>query len=105
MTKRVIAVYESGTLRPITPLPLRNGDRVEITIEVALPSATVSSSESAAQRIRDAKSFDEWMVGANAAAATEPDDGYDLLEALNENRRATGAPRLLYPSDQKGITW
>jgi predicted DNA-binding antitoxin AbrB/MazE fold protein len=104
MTKRVTAVYENGTLRPTSPLPLRNGDRVEITVEVALPAATDSSSE-AAQRIRDAKTFDEWMVAANAAAATEPDDGYDLLEALNENRRATGAPRLLYPSDQKGITW
>lgn len=103
MTHRVTAVFENGTLRPTRPLPLRNGDRVEITVEAAAP--TVIGSAEAAQRIREAKTFDEWMAAAAAAADQEPDDGYDLLEALNENRQAAGATRLLFAPDQKGVSW
>jgi predicted DNA-binding antitoxin AbrB/MazE fold protein len=104
MTTRVTAVYENGVLRPTTPLPLKDGDRVEITVAAA-PPVSPARLEDAAQRIRAAKSFDEWIAAAEAAAALEPDDGYDLPEALNENRRAAGVPRLLFPPEQKGTTW
>jgi predicted DNA-binding antitoxin AbrB/MazE fold protein len=103
MTQRVTAIYENGALRPSTPLPFRNGDRVEITVEGPLPAS--ASKDEATRRIREAKTFDEWMAAAEAAAALEPDDGYDLLEALNENRKAAGIPRPLFPPDQKGVSW
>jgi predicted DNA-binding antitoxin AbrB/MazE fold protein len=32
MTKTVAAVYENGTLRLVEPLPLSNGERVEVTV-------------------------------------------------------------------------
>ena len=102
MTRRVTAVFENGALRPTSPLPLRDGDRVEITVEGPVPAA---SSDEVARRIREAKTLDEWMAAAEEAAELEPDDGYDLLEALNENRKAAGVPRLLFPPDQKGISW
>jgi predicted DNA-binding antitoxin AbrB/MazE fold protein len=103
VTQRVTAVFENGTLRPTTPLALQNGDQVEIMVEA--PVRTVEEMEAAALRIRSAKSFDEWMAAADAAAALEPDDGYDLLEALNENRKAAGTARLLFPPEEKGATW
>lgn len=95
MTQRVTAVFENGLLRPIKPLSLRNGEQVEITVETAGPATT--DPEEAAQRIRNAKTFDEWMAAAAAAAELEPDDGYDLERALNDNRRAAGVDRMLYP--------
>jgi predicted DNA-binding antitoxin AbrB/MazE fold protein len=103
MGMRVTAVYENGALRPTSPLPLSEGDRVEITVEVPVPGRADSSDS--ARRIREARTFDEWMAAAAAAAEREPDDGYDLLEALNENRQAAGVPRLLFPPDQKGTSW
>jgi predicted DNA-binding antitoxin AbrB/MazE fold protein len=95
MTQRVTAVFENGLLRPTKPLQLRNGDRVEITVETPVPATT--SPDEAIRRIRDAKTFDEWIAAAAAAADLEPDDGYDLEKALNDNRRAAGVDRMLYP--------
>lgn len=94
MTQRVTAVFENGLLRPTTPLPLRNGDRVEITVQSPIQAG--ATTEDAIQRIREAKTFDEWIAAA-AAADLEPDDGYDLEKALNDNRRAAGVDRMLYP--------
>jgi predicted DNA-binding antitoxin AbrB/MazE fold protein len=96
MTQRITAIFENGLLRPTKPLPLRNGDRVVITVETPGPAA--AGTEDAIQRIRDAKTFDEWIAAAAAAADLEPDDGYDLEKALNDNRRAAGIDRMLYPA-------
>ena len=56
------------------------------------------------QRIRSAKTFDEWIAAADAAAGYEPPSEPDVLEALNETSRRAGE-RLLYPPERKGIDW
>ena len=101
MTTHVTAIYENGVLRPTTPLPLKDGDRVEFTVE--LPTAPGVPDE-VLHRIRNAKTFDEWIAAADAAAGYEPSAGTDVLEALNETRRRAGE-RLLYPPERKGIDW
>jgi predicted DNA-binding antitoxin AbrB/MazE fold protein len=37
MTITVEAVYENGMLRPVQPLPLKEHDRVQLTIQPPLP--------------------------------------------------------------------
>jgi predicted DNA-binding antitoxin AbrB/MazE fold protein len=101
MTTRVTAIYEHGVLRPTTALPLKDGDRIEFTVE--LPPAHAVPAE-VLQRIRSAKTFDEWIAAADAVAGLEPSSGLDVLEALNENRRRAGE-RLLYPPNRKGVDW
>ena len=34
MTTRVTAIYENGVLRPTTALPLKDGDRIELIVEL-----------------------------------------------------------------------
>jgi predicted DNA-binding antitoxin AbrB/MazE fold protein len=101
MTTRVTAIYENGVLRPTQPLPLKDGDRVDFTVDVP---ADRRASDDVQQRIRRAKTFDEWIAAADEAAKHEPADGYDLLEALNETRRQAGE-RLLFPPERKGTDW
>ncbi len=52
------------------------------------------------RRIQAAKSLEELFAAADAAP--EPDDDYDLLQALDENRKGE---RPLFPSELKGISW
>jgi predicted DNA-binding antitoxin AbrB/MazE fold protein len=101
MTTHVTAIYENGLLRPTTPLPLKDGDRIEFTVD--LPAGQGVPDE-VLERIRSAKTFDEWIAAADAAAGLEPSGGTDVLEALNETRRRAGQ-RLLYPPERKGIDW
>jgi predicted DNA-binding antitoxin AbrB/MazE fold protein len=101
MTTHVTAIYENGVLRPTEPLPLKEGDRVEFTVEL---SSVRGVPDEVLQRIRSAKTFDEWIAAADAAAGLEPSDGPDVLESLNETRRRAGE-RLLYPPERKGIDW
>ena len=101
MITHVTAIYEYGVLRHIGPLPLKDGERVEFNVE--LPAANGTADETL-QRIRNAKSFDEWIAVAAEAAKTEPADGYDFLDALNETRRQAGE-RLLFPPERKGLDW
>ena len=56
MTTHVTAIYENGVLRPTMALPLKDGDRVEFTVE--LPHAG-SVPDEVLERIRNAKTFDE----------------------------------------------
>jgi predicted DNA-binding antitoxin AbrB/MazE fold protein len=100
MTQTVTAIYEGGILRPTAPLALAEGETVELTVtrpgERAGP-APVLTEEEAIRRIQEAKTLEELFAAADAAAQLEPDDGYDLREALNENRRLSGDYRMLYP--------
>lgn len=50
MIQRIIAIVENGHLRPVVPLGLPNGSRVELTIESATESAMCGPS----QAIKDA---------------------------------------------------
>jgi predicted DNA-binding antitoxin AbrB/MazE fold protein len=100
MTQTVTAIYEGGVLRPTAPLALAEGETVELTVtRSARPAASAPAltEEEAIRRIGEAKTMEEWMAAAEAAAQLEPDDGYDLREALNENRRLSGDYRMLYP--------
>jgi predicted DNA-binding antitoxin AbrB/MazE fold protein len=102
MTMTTLAVYENGVLRPAGPLPLAEGETVELTVTRPRVGQEPPTAEDADRRIREATTLREWITAADAAP--DEDDDYDLLEALNENRRATGE-RLLFPLDQKGVTW
>ena len=101
MTTHVTAIYENGVLRPTKPLPLKEGERVQFTVDVPTPA---NPSKDALDRIRNAKSFDEWITAADEAAKDEPAGSSDLLVTLNETRRQAGE-RPLYPADRKGIDW
>lgn len=105
MMTNVSATYENGVLKPTKPLALPEGTMVDFVVELPLrPPLSETPHEAAVRRIREAKNFDEWIAAAANAAQYEPNDGYDLLEALNENRRAVGA-RLLFDPERKGIDW
>lgn len=99
MTQTVTATYSGGVLRPATPLPLAEGTTVEITVTSLPPPAPALTEDEALRRIREAKTLEEMFAAANAAAALEPDDGYDLRAALNENRRLAGDVRMLFPPE------
>jgi predicted DNA-binding antitoxin AbrB/MazE fold protein len=101
----VTAVYQNGVLRPTQPLPLTEGETVEITLERRALGEALPKEDEIDHRIRAAKTLEELFAAAEAAAELEPDDGYDLLQALNENRRLAGEARPLFPPEMKGITW
>jgi predicted DNA-binding antitoxin AbrB/MazE fold protein len=106
MTQTVTATYTGGVLRPATPLPLAEGETVQVTISrPAAPLPPPQTMEEAVRRIREAKTLEEMFAALNESAGLEPDDGYDLSEALNENRRLAGEPRLLFRPEDKGKTW
>lgn len=95
MTTTTLAVYENGVLRPVEPLPFANGETVQLSV-----SRADVSPEEARRRIQAAKTLAEAFAGATAVA--EDDPGYDLLRALDENRKGE---RPLYPPEMKGISW
>ena len=94
----VLAVYEGGVLRPVRPLPLNEGETVEITVARSPRPAPPASAEEAERRIREAGTLQEWIEAANALPPAE--DGYDLLRAVNENRHPS--ERSLIPPGQGG---
>ena len=98
MTLKTIAVYSEGTLLPASPLPLTEGQVVELTVAPAPSMASVS--EGADERIQNARTLQEWIEAANAAPPEK--DDYDLYAALDENRRGA---RRLFPPEMKGISW
>ena len=93
MNHRTTAVYESGMLKPLHPLPLSDGDRVEVIL-VAPSPLDPNSPEATFRRQRAIE-----MLQARMATAAPPDadDDYDILEALNANRLSEGARPLLPP--------
>jgi predicted DNA-binding antitoxin AbrB/MazE fold protein len=96
MVTTILAVYENGVLRPVRPLPLAEGETVQLTV-TSPPESAVAETE---RRLRTAKSLTELFEVADAAP--EPADGYDLLRALDDNRKGE---RLLFPPELKGVTW
>src|SRR5262249_17456062 len=105
MSIRVTAVYQNGVLRPTQPLPLAEGETVEITLARPALTEAPPMEDEIDRRIRTAKTLEELFAAADAAAGLEPDDGYDLLQALDENRRLAGDARKLFPPEMKGISW
>lgn len=87
MSITVSAVYENGSLRPVTPLPMEiaEGDTVEVTVAKAEAADPMLTEAEAARRIKAAKSLVA-AFGIIRAAPAWPDD-YDIVKALEENRR------------------
>ncbi len=105
MTITVRATYEGGVLRPARPLALAEGETVELTIAPTELSGKARRSptpeeEDYARRIMAAPSLDE-MLAVLTTAPPLP-DGYDLCQALNANRQASGE-RLLFSEPADGL--
>lgn len=103
------AVYEGGVLRPKNALPLPDGETVQVTIAAApiVRSSPPSflrpptpEEEDYARRLSVCKNLQE-MFAVMETAPPFP-EGYDLIKALNDNRRETGE-RLLYPEEDEGV--
>lgn len=86
MTSTIPAVYEGGVFRPTAPVPLADGATVELTV------APVPTPDELEERIRAAQSLQELWAAMAEAADDEPDDGFDIIEALNRTRVAEGRP-------------
>jgi predicted DNA-binding antitoxin AbrB/MazE fold protein len=99
MTLKTIAVYSEGALLPASPLPLAEGQTVEVTISPA--TIAVPSKDEIEKRIRAAKTLEEAF--AITEQFPEEDDGYDLYQAMNANRHPS--ERVLFPPELKGISW
>jgi predicted DNA-binding antitoxin AbrB/MazE fold protein len=93
----VLAVFEKGVLRPTEPLDLKEGQNVQLSVYPQLPlqplPAPTPEEEDYGRRLKAARSLEE--IHAVMATAPPLPEGYDLSEALNANRLATGE-RLLY---------
>jgi hypothetical protein len=81
-------------LKPTRSLPFAEGETVQLTISRPL------TRDEAERRMRQAKTLEELFDAFQSAP--EPDDGYDLLGALDENRKGE---RPLFPPEMKGISW
>jgi predicted DNA-binding antitoxin AbrB/MazE fold protein len=108
MPETITAIYEGGVLRPTTALPFAEGTLVRLTVDGSSNGPDASnegSSVNAAELARknDAAAFVQSLI--DAKDRDELPEGYDFLEALNENRRLSGDYRMLFPPDQKGKTW
>jgi hypothetical protein len=57
---------------------------VEITVARSPRPAPPTCAEEAERRIREAGTLPEWIAAANALPPAA--DGYDLLQAVNDNR-------------------
>jgi predicted DNA-binding antitoxin AbrB/MazE fold protein len=93
------AVYEHGVLRPALPLPFAEGEKVELIVTRVGPPEEPLSPEEAERRVRSATTLQEAFLAANAA---QEDETYDLLQALDENRKGE---RPLFPPALKGVSW
>jgi predicted DNA-binding antitoxin AbrB/MazE fold protein len=94
MTMTVQAVYTSGVLRPVQPLLLKEGETVQVTItpSAAPPPPSVPEDE-IIRRIQACNTYREWLEVTKLFPAD--DGGYDILKALDENRRWSGDRPLL----------
>src|SRR5436853_6498595 len=96
MTTTVRAVYENGVLRPTEPLALTEGQTVSVTV-APVPPAPPISEEEFIRRVGECQSYHEWF---ELTKLLPPDDGgYDVVKALDENRRWSGE-RPLLPEDR-----
>jgi predicted DNA-binding antitoxin AbrB/MazE fold protein len=95
MSITVRAVYEGGVLRPVQSLPFDEGTTVEeiVTPASAAARAAPASEEEIVRRIEACKTYEEWL---DATKLLPPDNGgYDIVRALDDNRRWTGERPLL----------
>jgi predicted DNA-binding antitoxin AbrB/MazE fold protein len=91
VTLNTIAVYENGLLRTPDPLPLREGETVQLVVTSATPRPT---DDEILALMKQAKSPQELFASADAYV-TAP-SGYDLCDALDATRRRDGAAPLFH---------
>jgi predicted DNA-binding antitoxin AbrB/MazE fold protein len=94
MTMTVRATYVGGVLRPVEPLPLAEGETIDVTIarsQTMGPSrrSPTPEEEDYARRLKAAQSLEE-MYAVMATAPPSLEDTYDVADAINESRRLTG---------------
>lgn len=90
----ILAVYENGVLRPTTPLALREGQTVQLAVNLPplflIPPDATPEDRDFRRRLLEAKTPEE----VEALIATLPPDDvpedYDIVKAINENRRRWG---------------
>jgi predicted DNA-binding antitoxin AbrB/MazE fold protein len=95
MTLNIQAVYQGGLLRPLAPLELPEGSLVNLSVVAAdakSPAGPITDEEFM-RRMKACKSLHEWF---ELTKLLPPDDGgYDIVKALDENRRWSGERPLL----------
>jgi predicted DNA-binding antitoxin AbrB/MazE fold protein len=91
MAMTIRAVYVGGMLQPVQPLELAEGETVELTV-TPIPSVPVPEEE-IIRRIQASKTYGEWLEVTKLLPAD--DGGYDIVKALDENRRWSGERPLL----------
>jgi predicted DNA-binding antitoxin AbrB/MazE fold protein len=97
MTITIRAIYEGGVLRPAQPLPLDEGEAVDLTVSRTKTAGQQLNDEEIIRRLKAAASLAEWV---EATKLLPPDDGgYDIIKALNENRIWSGE-RPLIPDER-----
>lgn len=99
MTTTVRAVYENGVLRPDRPLPLAEGQAVDVTVATSAVRPDDGPDEELTRRLRAARTIDEWVEATKLLPAD--DGGYDILAALNENRVWSGEQPLTSPESPR----
>jgi predicted DNA-binding antitoxin AbrB/MazE fold protein len=104
MSVTVQAVYAGGVLRPVQPLALPEGATVEVTVSTAetiRPQIRPPTPEEAdyTRRVKAVRSLEELFAALATAPPLPP--GYDLSQALNANRQASGE-RPLFPEGPEG---
>ena len=100
MTTTTLAVYENGVLRPVDPLPFTEGETVQVAVSRPTKPLAPLPPDVVERHLRSARTLQELFDAF--ASASEPDEPYDLLKALDENRKGE---RPLFPSEMKGISW
>jgi predicted DNA-binding antitoxin AbrB/MazE fold protein len=95
VTIKIQAVYADGVLRPIQPLALEEGQTFEVTVNTAspVPAAKPISEEEIIRRIQACKTYQEWLEVTKLLPSD--DGGYDVVKALDANRRWSGERPLL----------
>lgn len=97
------AIYAGGVFKPLQPLTLPEGSQVDIIYgldkSATMPSMANINETEYERRVHAAGSLDE-LLAVQATAPALP-HGYDLSEALNANRQATGE-RKLYRDSSPG---
>lgn len=69
----VEAVYENGVLKPVQPLPLKEGERVRVVIPVPSPDRAIPPAEPLTRDTR----LSEWAAMDKELEYAETDAEYD----------------------------
>jgi len=99
MSFTIRAVYKQGVLRPVKPLPLEEGEAVDVTIAKANSSEVPVGEEEIRRRLQCAATITDWVEATKLLPAD--DGGYDVVKALNENRLWSGDQPLIPDEGKK----